>query len=391
MPSISLTYKRNTWGSWPGVLRRKGRRRLDWVIPLIYSAAAVVLGAAIPRLERRYLPHLVAPMPSSVAIAIDSSVASGMLALTGIVFALAFVMVQFGALAYSPRLVSWISRDRLMMHAIGAFTATFLYALAALAWVDRLGIWTRPVSQHRGSRTAGRGERRDLRRHSCSASSRYRCKAFSFLWASRAGRSLRTFTRRSTPRSRQSLRSNWSGSPSRKCSSIPAGREPSRALDFAALFDLACQAGAIVEVVSAVGDTIGEGIILLRVYGGRRPIDESKLIAAFILGDERTFEQDPKYAIFLLVDIAMRALSPAVNDPATAVQALDQIEDLLLRLARRRLEIGGLPRLRWRTPVGCALSGVGGFSDAGARGGSTLWRHEQACFAPYVRLAQRSP
>src|SRR5204863_313149 len=51
-------------------------------------------------------------------------------------------------------------------------------------------------------------------------------------------------------------------------------------------------------------------------------------------------EQDPKYAIRLLVDIAIRALSPAVNDPTTAVQALDQIGDLLLRLARRRLEIG---------------------------------------------------
>jgi uncharacterized membrane protein len=58
------------------------------------------------------------------------------------------------------------------------------------------------------------------------------------------------------------------------------------------------------------------------------------------LGDERTFEQDPKYAIRLLVDIAIKALSPAINDPTTAVQALDQIEDLLIRLGRRRLEIG---------------------------------------------------
>src|SRR5205807_1906664 len=55
---------------------------------------------------------------------------------------------------------------------------------------------------------------------------------------------------------------------------------------------------------------------------------------------QRTFEQDPKYAIRLLVDIAIRALSPAVNDPTTAVQAVDQIEDLLVRLGRRRLEIG---------------------------------------------------
>jgi uncharacterized membrane protein len=52
------------------------------------------------------------------------------------------------------------------------------------------------------------------------------------------------------------------------------------------------------------------------------------------------FEQDPKYALRLLVDIAIKALSPAINDPTTAVQALDQIQDQLLRLGRRRLEIG---------------------------------------------------
>ena len=54
----------------------------------------------------------------------------------------------------------------------------------------------------------------------------------------------------------------------------------------------------------------------------------------------RTFAQDPKYAIRLLVDIAIRALSPAVNDPTTAVQAIDQIEDLLQRLGRSELDAG---------------------------------------------------
>src|ERR1051325_525382 len=135
MAKISPVRDRHeAWIAWPGALRRRPRKSFpQWAIPLIYAAAAAVLGITIPRLETRYLPHLIAPMPSSVAIAIDSAVASGMLALTGIVFALAFVMVQFGAVAYSPRLVPWISRDRLMMHAMGAFTATFLYALAALA------------------------------------------------------------------------------------------------------------------------------------------------------------------------------------------------------------------------------------------------------------------
>jgi uncharacterized membrane protein len=55
---------------------------------------------------------------------------------------------------------------------------------------------------------------------------------------------------------------------------------------------------------------------------------------------ERTFEQDPKYPIRLLVDIAIKALSPAINDPTTAVQAIDQIEDLLRRLGRRALDAG---------------------------------------------------
>ena len=64
---------------------------------------------------------------------------------------------------------------------------------------------------------------------------------------------------------------------------------------------------------------------------------------AFTTGNERTFEQDPQYPIRLLVDIAIRALSPAVNDPTTAVQALDQIEDLLRRLSHRSLGSGAYP------------------------------------------------
>jgi uncharacterized membrane protein len=61
---------------------------------------------------------------------------------------------------------------------------------------------------------------------------------------------------------------------------------------------------------------------------------------AIELATERTFEQDPKFAIRLLVDIAIKALSPAINDPTTAVQAIDQIEDLLVRLGRRELDVG---------------------------------------------------
>ncbi len=74
-------------------------------------------------------------MSISAATAIYSSIASGMIALTGIVFSLTFVMVQFSATAYSPRLVLWIARGPAMSHALGIFSATFLYGLGSLAGV----------------------------------------------------------------------------------------------------------------------------------------------------------------------------------------------------------------------------------------------------------------
>jgi uncharacterized membrane protein len=59
-----------------------------------------------------------------------------------------------------------------------------------------------------------------------------------------------------------------------------------------------------------------------------------------ILSEERTITQDPAFALRAIVDIALRALSPAVNDPTTAVQALDGIDALLMDLAARDLERG---------------------------------------------------
>jgi uncharacterized membrane protein len=115
------------------------RQMSNWGIPALYAAVAIAAALTIPHLESRILPEFVSPMSISSATAIYSSIASGMLALTGIVFSLTFVMVQFSATAYSPRLVLWIARDPVMSHALGIFTATFLYGVAALAGVDRSG------------------------------------------------------------------------------------------------------------------------------------------------------------------------------------------------------------------------------------------------------------
>src|SRR5262249_27087826 len=111
------------------MLSRAKRAHLrHWVVPMLYGIEAIVAGLTFPRIESHFSPLLAASASVDAAIVIYSLIASGMRALTGIVFSLTFVMVQFSASAYSPRLVLWIVRDPVLSHALGIFSATFLYA-----------------------------------------------------------------------------------------------------------------------------------------------------------------------------------------------------------------------------------------------------------------------
>lgn len=318
------------------------RRRLKppvWTIPAWYVAVAVLAALYLPRLELWLDLGLFSHITPSAAEAIYSSIASGMIALTGIVFSLTFVMVQFSATAYSPRLVLWIARDPVLWHSVGVFCATFLYALAAIAWVDRDGGgvpyfsgWFVVISMLASvAMFIALIEKLSLLQI-------HRMLAFT---ADHGRRVIeQTYPPLETPAAtpdRVTLRDLRAAHALRH----KGGPRSLQALDTQALVKLAAAAGAVIQIKASVGDTLVEGTEMLRVYGGRA-IEEAALRESFVVGSERTFEQDPKYAIRLVVDIAIKALSPAVNDPTTAVQALDQLEDLLLRLGRRRLEIGAL-------------------------------------------------
>jgi uncharacterized membrane protein len=313
----------------------------NWGIPVSYAVIAVVVGLGLPRIESHWLPRIDSGLSPVAAVVIYSSIASGMMALTGVVFSLVFVMVQFSAIAYSPRLVPWIVRDRVLWHSLGVFTATFLYSIAAIAWLDR---------NHSGSvqffsgwlvivlllasvvmlvALIGRISLFQIRRMLTLTGDYGRSvieKMYPSLESPIATAALEEFQQYAQS---QTL--------------LHKGRPRAiQGLDEGALLALSSSAGGIVEVVSSCGDFVVEGTVLLQVYGGAQQIDEKAFRKAFEMGEERTFEQDPKFAIRLLVDIAIKALSPAVNDPTTAVQALDQIEDLLRRLGSRRLEIGAI-------------------------------------------------
>jgi uncharacterized membrane protein len=295
------------------------------------------------------------------AQALLSAAASGMMALTGIVFAMAFVMVQFSAIAYSPRLVLWFARDRMLFHALGAFTATFIYALFTLAWVDRGGSAKVPlfsmllvgimiiVSMLLFSRLMqrlgdlqignvlhlvgdqGRAVIGEMFHRLDDASAAPHPAKYAASTA-RLGRVTQTVRYFGKPRTVAKL-------------------------DVDSLVALAREGqGDDRDGVRGRRYVVG-GSAPLHVHDSGTPLQEDALRRAVHLKRERTFEQDPKYPIRLLVDIAIKALSPAINDPTTAVQTIDQLEDLLRRLGAAELDAGyavdenGALRLVFPTPT----------------------------------------
>jgi uncharacterized membrane protein len=128
------------------------------------------------------------------------------------------------------------------------------------------------------------------------------------------------------------------------------------AVDLAGLVKQSGQAGGIIEFVPQVGDFLAVDEPLFRLYGGASAIDDRRLRESVVLGVERTMEQDPTFSFRILVDIAIKALSAAINDPTTAVMAIDQLHRLLRLVGLRDLrgeelrDAAGELRLVFRTP-----------------------------------------
>ena len=128
------------------------------------------------------------------------------------------------------------------------------------------------------------------------------------------------------------------------------------AVDLQALVAEARRCDGVIEFVPQVGDFVAHEEPLFRLYGSAVAADDRKLVTAVAFGPERTIEQDPLFAFRILVDIALKALSPAINDPTTAVVTLDQIHRLLRASGKRRLrgeeilDAAGRIRLIFRTP-----------------------------------------
>lgn len=127
------------------------------------------------------------------------------------------------------------------------------------------------------------------------------------------------------------------------------------AVNLDALVLSASEADVLVELVPRVGDFVEPSAPLFRIYG-TGVTDDRKLTGAVAFGLERTLEQDAGFAFRIVVDIGIKALSKAINDPTTAVLAIDQLERLLREVGKRHLhdeelkDRSGHRRVIYRTP-----------------------------------------
>ncbi len=311
-------------------------RNAFWFIPSVFGLGALLLAILVGRVEALhrladdvgYLGDL------DTARLVMTTVAAAMLTFMGLVFSITIVALQLASAQFSPRVLRAFLRDRRTQSVLGIFLATFVYALVIIA---ELGI-------------AGRNDQPDIAPMAvsiCFLLVATSLAAFVY-YLHHIGLSIRAVgvieavaheTRKAIednyPRTGRRLRGF---EPPDLDGPVTVLRSP-RAGAIAAgetdgLVRLAVEHDCVLRLLHPVGSFVSEGAALFESYSGTPPKVEH-LVRWVDLDTTRTMYQDVAFGFRQLVDIAERALSPAINDPTTAVQALDRITDLLHRLADR--------------------------------------------------------
>jgi len=325
-----------------------------WLVPLVWMLAAMVALPVVRWLDIETGWRLF-NYSEEGARQILNGLSSSML--TFMVFAVSALLLalQLASSALSPRIIAGAFANRVPQFSIGVFVFSYVFALGALARVEtghvpqlvvfvailsnllaiivffwfvyRVGSSLRPVAILLKLSKSGRKVFDGVYPHP---------------WNSR--------TPESTPQAREEL----SGSP--RVIEYTGASGTFLAFGTAELVEAARRADCVIEMIPQVGDFVPNGDPLFRIYPADRDVNAGSLRQMVAFGAERTLEQDPAFSFRIMVDIASRALSPAVNDPTTAVLALDQLHRDLLYLGRKQLDSGsatdkeGRLRLVYPTP-----------------------------------------
>ncbi|MEP7764678.1 DUF2254 family protein [Sanguibacter sp. 25GB23B1] len=289
-----------------------------WVLPLVCAVLGGLLGWASTLLDTAISAPSWLQYEPGTATTVLTTIAGAMVGLTGLVVTIGVVVVQQATSVLSPRFMRLWYRQPLQKVVLGTFAGTFSFAFSNLRRVEDGAV------PDLGVTAAGLlclGSLVLLLVYLDNFTQHLRPVAVAALVLA-AGR--RVATPASPPSSRHSdVPVRTEDAPVRVVHAREAGVV--QGIDHLGLLGLAHRHACVVELGYGVGTMVPVGAPLFTVSGPRAPRD-AQLTRCVVLGVERTVDQDPAFALRILVDIAVRALSPAIHDPTTAVQVLDYIE-----------------------------------------------------------------
>jgi len=307
--------------------------------PLLIAMILGAAGAILSSLEER-IPGISAWIPGTlfpshedpgVAQVILSSIATSIMTVVSIVFAILLMTLTLASTQFSPRILIGFVRDRTTQGTLGMFLGTFAYCMAALPAARALPHPFVPVVTVTGAMVLALvcvGWLIYFINHiSHSISVNHIVDRI----AGEAELVIDEFM--PYPRGPFRLPDRSDVSPAENGAAI-LNRQSGyiRYVNINRLVTLAKAYQISVHLEHRVGQFVPSGVPLMRVSKPERvPADRAQhLIAAFDIGSARTMQQDVEFGIIQIVDIALRAMSPAVNDPSTAISCVDQISRIMI-------------------------------------------------------------
>jgi uncharacterized membrane protein len=316
----------------PWVTRFRLRQYLRgslWVVPLLGGVAGSLLAVAVGELDARIdLPEQLT-YSAETASGLLTAIVSAMIAFTGFVVTISVLVIQMATGTLSPRYMRLYYRDRLQKAVLAVLVGTASFSLVTLrrsgtGITPNLGVLVSGVAVVASIVLFLLFFDRFIHR--------LRPVAVAQLVV---GHGLQHFSSPVVTTGEETAEDEPVGDPVAVVRSERTGSI--QAIDRRGMLAWAVAHDAVVVLRRAPGDFVSKGARIAEVYGDTAPPDADRLDDMFALGIERTIEQDPAFAIRVVADVATRALSPAVNDPTTAVQVLDHLEVLLREIGRRPL------------------------------------------------------
>ncbi|GJF31377.1 hypothetical protein KNE206_40770 [Kitasatospora sp. NE20-6] len=334
--------------SWAARFRlRQYAKASLWIVPLFGLLLGVVMAECAAAVDgASWLPKTW-DYSASTASSVLSSVVGSMIALLGFVVTIGVLVIQQATGTLSPRYMRLWYRDRLQKAVLATFTGTFSFAYTLLRSIESDSV------PNLGVTLAGIAVSVSLLLlliYLNRFTHNLRPVAIADLVARMGEKVLHSTAAQVRDAAVREAGPALSAGPVTRVRAERGGVV--QAFDAAGMVRLAARHDCVLAMACVVGDFVSPGGTVVEVRGGASVPDRREVAGLLALGAERTIEQDPAFALRILVDIAIRALSPAVNDPTTAVQVLNHVEAFLHAVGRVGLrgryvlgDGGGRPRL----------------------------------------------